>query len=651
MHIVDWSILIGVTCFFAVMAIIASKYNRSVSDFLAASRCGGRYIMGVADGMADLGAITVIAMFEIYYDAGFTAAWWYIMQFPIMLIIPLTGWLIYRYRETRVYTLAQFFEIRYSKNFRVFCGIVGVASGILNFGIFPAIAARFFIYFCGLPQHFEFLGLSVPMFPVFMIIILGISLFFTFVGGQIAIIVTDYCQGIFAAIAFVAVLIFLMWFFQWSDIVEALKTAPAEESRLHPFHTAKSSNFNPLYFIIGIAPLFFYTLIWQGRQAYNCSAISAHEAKMAKVLGQWRAIVLMFMAMVFIPVCIYTLMNHDKYADIAEIVSGKLSLIEGKNLRKQMTVSIGLREILPMGLIGTFTAMMMAATVSTHDTYLHSWGSIFVQDVIMPFRKKPFTPEQHMKALKLSIFGVALFIFLFSLFFAQKVPILMFFQITGAIFMGGAGAVTAGGLYWKRGTTPAAWASMITGSTLAVTGVIIQSKIGDDFFLTGMEMAGIAMAASIIVYVLVSLLGPRKVFNMDKMLHRGKYRIVDSQIEPIPAKGIKGFITSEFTRSDKFIYALVIVWILGLFGIFIVGTVWHFIQEMSDDTWASFWSIYVYASIATVAVTLVWFLIGGVNDLKKMFKSLALVKRNDADDGTVRNHQDLDEIQNEIENV
>jgi len=192
---------------------------------------------------------------------------------------------------------------------------------------------------------------------------------------------------------------------------------------------------------------------------------------------------------------------------------------------------------------------------------------------------------------------------------------------------------------------------MITGSTLAVTGVIIQSKIGDDFFLTGMEMAGIAMAASIIVYVLVSLLGPRKVFNMDKMLHRGKYRIVDSQIEPIPAKGIKGFITSEFTRGDKFIFALVIVWILGLFGIFIVGTVWHFIQEMSDDTWASFWSIYVYASIATVAVTLVWFLIGGVNDLKKMFKSLAFVKRNDADDGRVRNHQNLDEIQNEIENV
>lgn len=651
MHIVDWSILIGVTCFFAVMAIIASKYNRSVSDFLAASRCGGRYIMGVADGMADLGAITVIAMFQLYYAAGFTASWWSIMQFPVMVLIPLTGWLVYRYRETRVYTLAQFFEIRYSKNFRVFCGIVGFISGVLNFGIFPAIVARFFINFCGLPHYFDSFGITVSMYPLVMIIILGLSMFFTFIGGQIAILVTDYCQGIFAAVAFLAVVIFLLIYFQWSDIVEALKSAPVEKSMLHPFHTSEAQNFNPLYFFISTIALFFYTLIWQGRQAYNCSAFSAHEAKMAKVLGQWRAIVLTFMVMAFIPVCAYTVMNHGKFADIAAVVNSKLALLDSEQIRSQMIVSVALREVLPIGLIGVFTAMMMAATISTHDTYLHSWGSIFVQDVILPFRKKPFTPKQHMIALKLSIFGVATFIFLFSLLFAQKVPIMMFFQITGAIFMGGAGAVTAGGLYWKHGTTPAAWASMITGSTLAVSGVIIQSVKGDDFFLTGMEMFGISMVVSVAVYVLVSLLGSRKVFNMDKMLHRDKYRIDETEPIEIPGKGIKGYITSEFTKGDKFIYALIITWTLGWFGVFAVGTIYSLKSELSIDTWADFWRIYIYVSVFTVAVTLVWYLIGGIYDIKKMFKSLGTVKRNDADDGTVRDHQNLFDLPNENESM
>ena len=37
-----------------------------------------------------------------------------------------------------------------------------------------------------------------------------------------------------------------------------------------------------------------------------------------------------------------------------------------------------------------------------------------IQDVIMPFRKKPFSPEMHLKVLRASIVFVAIFIFFFS---------------------------------------------------------------------------------------------------------------------------------------------------------------------------------------------------------------------------------------------
>ena len=91
------------------------------------------------------------------------------------------------------------------------------------------------------------------------------------------------------------------------------------------------------------------------------------------------------------------------------------------------------------------TAVMLMATIGTHDTYLHSWGAIFIQDVVMPFRNKPFTPEQHLRALRLSILGVCIFIFFFSLIFQQSEYIFLFFAITGAIFTGGSGAVIIGG--------------------------------------------------------------------------------------------------------------------------------------------------------------------------------------------------------------
>ena len=92
----------------------------------------------------------------------------------------------------------------------------------------------------------------------------------------------------------------------------------------------------------------------------------------------------------------------------------------------------------------------------------------------MPFRKKELTTKQHIKLLRLSIVFVAIFIFLFSTFFPQTQEIFFFFAITGAIFVGGCGAVLIGGLYWKKGTTEAAWSSMIVGSVLATFGVFIE---------------------------------------------------------------------------------------------------------------------------------------------------------------------------------
>ena len=50
-------------------------------------------------------------------------------------------------------TLAQFFEMRYSRSFRVFAGLVAFLSGIINYGIFPGVAARFFIALCGFPAR------------------------------------------------------------------------------------------------------------------------------------------------------------------------------------------------------------------------------------------------------------------------------------------------------------------------------------------------------------------------------------------------------------------------------------------------------------------------------------------------------------------
>ena len=145
-----------------------------------------------------------------------------------------------------------------------------------------------------------------------------------------------------------------------------------------------------------------------------------------------------------------------------------------------MQVPVILRFILPTGLMGAMCAVVLAAFISTHDTYLHSWGVIFIQDVIMPFRKKPFSPEQHVSVLRWSICGVAVFIFFFSMWFPIKEYLRLWVAITGAIFMGGSGSAIIGGLYWKRGSTAGAFSGLTTGAVLAITGIIIR-QINPDF--------------------------------------------------------------------------------------------------------------------------------------------------------------------------
>ena len=71
-------------------------------------------------------------------------------------------------------------------------------------------------------------------------------------------------------------------------------------------------------------------------------------------------------------------------------------------------------------------------------TYLHTWGSILVQDVLIPLRGAQ--PRRvHLRWLRLSIALVAVLIFLWSWLMPVRDYILMFFALSGAIWNAGAG--------------------------------------------------------------------------------------------------------------------------------------------------------------------------------------------------------------------
>jgi len=685
---IDWLIVLAALGGMIYSVSMTKGLMKSVTDFLSAGRTAGRYVISVSSGVAGLGAISIVMFLEMGFVAGFSLSWWGLSQGIIILAITMSGWVIYRFRSTRCLTLAQFFEKRYSRNFRIFAGIVAFFAGIINFGIFPAVGAQFFINYCGLPDSF----IGIPVYPLVMILLLGVALYFVYTGGQIAVIIADFFQGVFVTFVLFGVALYLFFTIGWDQVSESLEQTPitlareqiadlraddsfqglsdAEQnkkifeinenyensSRINPFKTSHVEDFNFWYFLIGIIGVMYGTLGWQGSQGYNSSAKSAHEAKMGSVLAGFRGLP-QGLFMFIVPVLIYVLMTHPDYQSVADSVTSSLDNLSTDTLRSQMRAPFVLSEILPVGLLGAFAALMLAAFISTHDTYLHSWGSIFIQDVIMPFRKKPFDKETHLKVLRYSIFGVAIFIFLFSLLFSQSQKIALYFAVTAAIFSGGCGAVIIGGLYWDRGTTAAAWTAMIVGAIIGVGGTLVKQVSGDWLAdpssfaaiksiilslqdINGQEYWGIGMAASSLSYVSVSLAGNGTRVNMDRLLNRGKYSIKGEMkvVNQEPDLGWKIFgMGKEFTKTDKLIYIINYVWTGMWTLVFIIGTAYNLSNPVSNSSWMVYWKYYIYINIAVSAVIIVWFTVGGFSDLRDMIKSLQSENRDHGDDGWVDN--------------
>ncbi|MBC2595576.1 sodium:solute symporter family protein [Ruficoccus amylovorans] len=649
LSILDWIIVGGFLAFLFGMAFMAHRYTRSVSDFLAASRSAGRYLLTMADGMSSMGAIAVIASFEKFYQAGFAASWWGQMMAPLAMVAALSGWVSYRYRETRAMTMAQFFEMRYSRRFRVYAGILAWVSGILNYGVFPGITALFLIHFCGLPETFQLLGTTFSTFPFIMAVMLSIAVCFTLFGGMIAVMITDFFQAQFVNIVFLSIMGLLLWKISWSDIVSTLETAPAGKSMLNPFDQGEIKDFNFWFFMIFGFKIFYNRLGWQGSQGYNCAAKSPHEQKMAGVLAEWRNGVnyLMFLLM---PVCAYVIMHNIDFASVAGAVQGTLGQIGDEQTRSQMLTPIVMSNLFPVGVIGLFAAAMLAAAISTDDTQLHSWGSIFIQDVVLPFRNKPFTPKQQIVLLRCSVIGVAIFAFFWSWLFPLRDYLLMYFLLTGTIYLGGSGAVIIGGLYWRRATTQGAWAAMTIGLLVGAAGITLQTvwpsvpaltNLAPAFPINGAWLAMIAYISSIIGFVVVSLLTCKQPFNLEKMLHRGKYALPDSRQKGDGHQTGKtlwgrlfGF-SDEFTRGDRVIYRLKIGWTMFWFTTFVVGTIVGLTVGIPDGVWGRWWLFTVVLSGIVGVITVVWFLIGGMRDLWDLLRILREVKRDDSDDGSV----------------
>ena len=768
----DWIILVVPVVFVMAMGFYARRYIHGVSDFLACGRVCGRYVLCMGDVANALSISGLVALIEAKYATGFAMSFWVNILTPLSVTITLTGYCVYRFRETRALSLGQFLEMRYSRRLRIFSAALRSLAEMLCNMITPAVAARFFIQMLDLPKQIHLLGLSLPTFECLMLLFLTLAITLICCGGTLALVITDTIQGMILCPLLICFIVLIVCKFSWqNEIVPVMTDRVAGESFINPMDVSKLRDFNFFSMVIVVAfSFFFHATTWIGAGT-TTAARSAHEQKMANVFAGWRSAIISVFSLLM-AITIITFLNHKHFAKEANAVrqalatravedvvkdpasrarvkeaiaamppivheigvdaplsreanldtqflagvhetlkeearTHALARLEAKGgadaearrralidaegeandqfqqcrtLFTQLNLSATMRHLLPGGLFGAFCLLLFLAMLSTDDTRIFSATLTIAQDCILPFCPKDLTPRQHIRMIRLVAIGV--FFFFGSKYMAQLDYITLFGNMAVAIWTAGCCPMMVFGLYWKKGTTKAAWASLLTGMAISVTYVLLQRNWADvvypflaknnwvegcDRVLRALSspfgtwivwrMDAVKMPVNpieflfftnvfcILLYIVVSLKTCKTPFNMDRMLHRGAYADPGEHKATRRDWSIRGVckallgITPEYTKGDRIIaYAYFAHnFIYGFIGIFVVVALWNWLRPLSIRFWSNYFLVtMLLVPMAVAAVATVCFFIGGVRDLKRLFHDLEDRRRlDDTDDGRV----------------
>lgn len=649
------------------LTLYLRRYMTGVSDFLAAGRGAGRYLIATSSGEVAAGVLGLVAAMEVFSRAGFSLQLWGGFTGVLYLFIVISGYFSYRLRETRVLTLHQFLEVRYSRRLRIFAGMLTFFSGAFFFGVVPGVSARFFVNFLNLPAELPLLGFAVRTDALFMVGLLGLALFFTVTSGQIGVLVTDSLEFIVSLVMYLVVAVAILGLFstplvRLEQMETALLSGPPGGSYINPLDIGSRDDFNYLFVVIG-----FLLMAYNFRGSANSSsAASAHEGRMAGILGTWRGVGTGAMG-ALLAVCAFTLLNHSDFAARQAAVEQTVSALPSAQLQTQMRMPAALGELLPDGVRGCFVVIGLLGTIAGIGAYCMQMGTTFIQDVVLPIRGKPLDARRQVRWLRLSVAGFGLFTVVFSLLYKPADYLQMLMLLIGAIYLGGAGAVFIGGLYWSRGTTRGAWAALIAGAVLALSGWGLQTfwpalapglasllgagELGEwvqahaaRWPLNGQVMSLVTSLCAIATYVVVSLATCRQPHDMDKLLHRGVHAVKEDQeaMKPAASRGPRSRlarflqIDEHFTRGDRCLAYLVFLYSLGWNLAFIGAVLWNvFIARWPDHWW---WNYVLVQNIALplviCVINTVWYSGGAFRDLVRLRRKLIEVRADD--DGQVR---------------
>ena len=437
--------LLGITA----LGLWMGKTIHDTTDYFVGGRRFGKLFSifhSFGTGTHSDQAVSVVAK---TYGSGMSGIWY---QWLWLFCTPFYWWIAGLFRRARAITTGDYFEARYSRSVGILFVFVGILNLMINIGVMLKGSGAVIDATTGGTINADMAIVIVTI----LFVAYGVS------GGLSAAVVTDFIQGLLTIVFSFILLPFALhqlgWFRGLHEKVAAVfqDHPPTGMDSAADMWSLVAPGQITLFYIVIIA---FNALVGFATQPHNMPQFNAaRDDKVAQVGGVVGNMI-------------------KRVCTVAWTLTGLCAFVmfAGMTEKGDIDKSFGLiaHDLLPQilpGLIGIFIASMLAAVMSSCDSFMICCSGLFTHNVYRPLIA-PNKSERHYVNVgrvvgALTVTGGIAFAYAFE---SVVHGLEIFWKISAMM-----GIAFWAGLFWRRATTAGAWAATL----LAFAALLFTSNVG-----------------------------------------------------------------------------------------------------------------------------------------------------------------------------
>lgn len=477
---IDLAIIVVYLLAIVIMGLWFSSNKRKTSKgYFLAGKSLTWSVIGASLFASNISTVHLVGLAESGFRDGIM--WGNFEWFSAFELLILAFVFIPFYLRTKITTLPEFLEKRYDQRSRIILAIFSILAAL-----FMHIGVSFF---AGAVVFEQIFGINILTSIIIIALATGI---YTIIGGLTSVVVTETIQTvilIFGSLAVTILAIIALPEAGISSYAELKSVVSADRLHAVAFDSeAKGFTFLDMlfsHFILGI----WYWCTDQTIVQRVLGAKSENQAKLGAIFGGFLKILPVFI-MVIPGILAFALFRDEIGSDTKSVLP------------------IMIMNLMPIGLKGLMVAALLAAVMSSVAAALNSCSTLLVYDVFGRINPN-LSDGMKIRIGRISAVVVLIIAVAWSPFLGNLGAIFELINQMFSIFAPSIVAVFLFGILSSKGTSSAAYATLVCGSLIAASIFLIEKYVpisGVENYISSAEGLGINWLRQTYIFFLISSL-------------------------------------------------------------------------------------------------------------------------------------------------